>query len=330
MQDQKKISLGQFFTRNDTWLHEHIREFIMSAHSRVVYDPFAGNGDILRAVGELGFHECRGLDIDETLSWEVNDSLMRIPHVKDAIIITNPPYLSNYSAARKKIRGRIRRYFDLTEYPDLYLLALERMLDAQDNVVAIVPETFIHAQFARKNRLHSLTILENNPFWDTDCPVCVACFDRRKKEEEKILVYKDNRFINTLAQINQSRPIPRKRIKIVFNAPDGWLALRAIDSTDPALRLAFDLKERMSYDWEHGIKVSSRLYSLIALDVPGERREALIAEANRILNEIRIRTEDVILSPFKGNMKNGVRRRRLDFHTARAILEEACAGIQCF
>jgi len=30
-----------------------------------------------------------------------------------------------------------------------------------------------------------------------------------------------------------------------------------------------------------------------------------------------------MLSPFKGNMKNGVRRRRLDFQTCRAIIERA-------
>ena len=44
---------------------------------------------------------------------------------------------------------------------------------------------------------------------------------------------------------------------------------------------------------------------------------------NKILNDIRNKSHDLILSPFKGNMKNGVRRRRLDFYTCRAIIEKA-------
>jgi RNase H-fold protein (predicted Holliday junction resolvase) len=36
----------------------------------------------------------------------------------------------------------------------------------------------------------------------------------------------------------------------------------------------------------------------------------------------------VLLSPFKGNKKNGERRRRLDYATARAILESACEEVE--
>jgi hypothetical protein len=45
--------------------------------------------------------------------------------------------------------------------------------------------------------------------------------------------------------------------------------------------------------------------------------------ANRILDAHRAATHDLLLSPFKGNARNGVRRRRLDYATARAILERA-------
>jgi hypothetical protein len=43
----------------------------------------------------------KGLDIDSSLAWCRNDSLKDIPVLKTGIIITNPPYLTNYSAQRK-------------------------------------------------------------------------------------------------------------------------------------------------------------------------------------------------------------------------------------
>ena len=51
----------------------------------------------------MKFRSLLGLDIDETLDWEVNDSLINIPTFKGAIIITNPPYIAKQSASRKKI-----------------------------------------------------------------------------------------------------------------------------------------------------------------------------------------------------------------------------------
>lgn len=49
-----------------------------------------------------GINKIKELDIDNTLNWEINDSLKEIPYVDNAIIITNPPYLTKYSVSRKK------------------------------------------------------------------------------------------------------------------------------------------------------------------------------------------------------------------------------------
>lgn len=118
----------------------------------------------------------KGLDIDAALARRRNDSLRGIPRLKTGIIITNPPYLTNYSARRKGLFGDVERYFEANRHDDLYKIALERCLEAAEYVVAIIPETFINSSFP-KARLASLTILEDNPFEDTDAPVCVACFD---------------------------------------------------------------------------------------------------------------------------------------------------------
>lgn len=320
----RKRALGQFFTKGELWLRPQVFDFIKLAGCDVAYDPFAGEGDLLTTMVErCGFREVVGLDIDKKLKWRQNDSLLEIPHVSDAIIITNPPYLTNYSAARKGLGGDLRKYFDTTDYTDLYMLALDKMLEAQRYVVAIVPETFINSRYRQKKLLHNITILEDNPFDDTENPVVVACFDGREKSLSEVKVYKNDEFVNSLGTIERLRIRPKGSVEMTFNDPAGWLAVRCVDTTNPNNMIRFDMKENIDYDWEHRIKVSSRLLTLVDLDVPESDRVRFVGRCNSLLLELRRETSDIILSPFKGNMKNGRRRRRLDFMTCRAIIERA-------
>ena len=327
MNNDKKRYLGQFYTKETSWLKPQIANFIKSSNCSVIYDPFAGCGDIFHSMEKLGYSNFVGLDIDKNLGWKYNDSLIKIPHIKDAIIITNPPYLSNYSAARKKVYDKVEKYFKMSDYCDLYLIALEKMLEAQTFVVAILPETFINSNFKHKDKLSNLTVLEENPFLDTDSPVLVACFDGVKKSFKDILIYKNNVLINNLEYFENLRLLPSKKIDMIFNDINGWLAVRCVDSTNPNDVLRFDFKDNIKYDWDKNIKVSSRLLTLISVDVPDNRKNEFIIECNKILNELREKTSDIILSPFKGNAKNGKRRRRLDFKTCRAIIEMAYSNI---
>ncbi len=324
---EKKIKLGQFFTKASLWLKPQVIDFIKESQCSLAYDPYAGGGDLLKCSSLYGISETKGLDIDPTLGWEINDGLVNIPHIDGAIIITNPPYLSNYSAARKKVLDDVRQYFENSQYDDLYLIALTRMLEAQDYVVAIIPETFINSNFKQKGRLHSITILEENPFEDTDTPVCVVCFDNKIKKLSEVLVYKNTEPAPSLGVLEELRPIANKRLKMSFNVLNAWLGLRAVDTTDPNNMIKFDFKENFDYDWSKGIKVSSRLLSVIDINIPENDKQKFVDMCNEVLADLREQTQDIILSPFKGNMKNGVRRRRLDFYTARAIMEKAYARL---
>lgn len=317
----KKVKLGQFFTKKDIWLKDQIRDFIMKSTQSVAYDPFAGAGDLLLLATQLGFHKTKGLDIDENLSWEINDSLKKIPHYENAIIITNPPYIAKQSATRKNIN--LSDYFNDSIYDDVYLIALDRMLEAQKYIVAIVPESFINSNYKQKNLLHSITILEENPFEDTENPVCVVCFDGRKKDFSEIKVFSGSRYLNNLAYFEHLRLEPDNSVDVSFNDKNGWLALRATDSSNGIDLIHFSLKEEMDYDWENNIRVSSRHISLLNLNIEKERRLSFISLANEIIYTLRKDSSDVIFTPFKGNTKYGKRRRRLDFRMARAIIERA-------
>lgn len=322
---RKKRSLGQYFTERTCWLQPQIIDFIRNSKCSVAYDPFAGSGSLFPPVTNTvpEITKTVGLDIDSAQGWMVNDSLIKIPSEENAIIITNPPYISNYSASRKRLGDELKKYFTMTKYDDVYLLALDRMLEAQRNVVAIIPETFINSPYDQKNLLFSISILEDNPFHDTDTPVVVACFDSKPKSFSKIRIYKGSEFVCTLQDVEDSRLVPDHSVALRFNDPLGWLGVRCVDTTNPDDMLHFDFKENIDYDWEQGIKVSSRLLTLVSIEVPKPKRQLFIDECNRLLADLRQRSHDIMLSPFKGNMKNGVRRRRLDFQTCRAIIERA-------
>lgn len=321
----KKRSLGQYFTEGTCWLQPQVIDFIRNSKCHVAYDPFAGSGCLLSAVTNAvaNINEVAGLDIDPSCGWEVNDSLVSIPSRPMAVIITNPPYFSNYSASRKGLGGELKKYFAMTQYDDVYLLALDRMLEAQKNVVAIIPETFINSPFKKKDLLHSITILEENPFVDTDTPVIVACFDSRPKHCKEVEIYKGAERVCNLQNVEDCRLRPDNSIGMKFNDHSGWLGVRCVDTTNPNDMIRFDFRENIDYDWEKGIKVSSRLLTLVSIDVPHDKRQSFVDECNAILKNLRNQSHDIVFSPFKGNMKNGSRRRRLDFQTCRAIVERA-------
>lgn len=322
--NKKKRVYGQFFTKSDLWLKKQVGDFIIESKMRTAYDPFAGNGDILNALKGVGsIHRTIGLDIDKSLGWKYNDSLLNIPKVEGSIIVTNPPYISNYSASRKRISKGLEKYYKDSIYNDVYLIALDKMLMFHQYVVAIIPETFINSNYSNKYKLHSITILEENPFDDTENPVLVACFDSEFKDIHSVKVYKNDMYIDTLGNLYDMRLKPHNDLKCVFNDKNGWLGIRCVDSTSPDNMLKFDYKDNINYDWDKGIKSSSRLLTLVDVDIDDKKKDDFIVKCNYILNDIREKTQDIILSPFKGNMKNGRRRRRLDFLTCRAIIEKA-------
>lgn len=327
MNDSKK-KLGQYFTKSSIWLKPHIIDFIKNSKCKIAYDPYAGNGDLLKVSSLYGIKKTKGLDIDPGLKWEINDSLMNIPHLDNAIIITNPPYLTKYSASRKHLNNELmNKYF--ANHTDLYQLAIDKMLDAQEFAVAIVPETYINSSFFKKHlsRVYSVTILTENPFDDTENPVCVVCFDNIEKIPPEIKVYVDDEYLNDYSYFNNLKLTPKNKYGIKFNEKDGKLALRAVDLTTENKRIKFYERKDLDYDLNK-IGNSSRLVTLIDIDCSDLELKDLVKECNKILEDYRNRTQDVTLSPFKGNTKEGKRRRRLDYKTARCIIEMAITNLR--
>lgn len=318
--DNKKIKLGQFFTTKSSWLKEHIKEFIINSNCHTILDPFAGNGDLLKTCKENipNITNIIGYDIDKSLNWEYNNSLIDIPKVDNSLIVTNPPYISKDSATKKNI---IIDEFKKTNYTNIYMLALDKMLDKYDNVVAIIPESFIVSNYMRKNRLVSITIIEDNIFTDTEVPICVVCFDKNIKSYKDISIYKNDEYIDNYQNILNFNLEPKYNIPIKFNTSTGWLVLKAFDSVNANNRIKFYFKEDVDYNWEHVDSIYFRFYTLIDINIPKIKRQEFINKCNEELEVFRDKTKDILLLAFMGNTNQNKRRRRLSFHQARALLE---------
>jgi len=323
--DAKKTARGQYNTEKSTWLYPQVVKFIQESNPKFIIDPFAGKGDLLNHIQQLfpGF-SVKGYDIDPKLGWEVNDSLIRIPPHQNALILTNPPYLANFSAKRKGVIDRVDKYYTRKYRSDLYQVAIDACLENFSKIVAIIPETVINSSYPLDNFV-SISIINDLIFTDTEQPVVVACISRDWMKGPEI--FQSDKFINSLSQINKLRDVPCKNIKITFNDPSGQVGLRAVDLPSPDKRIAFMPSNVLKYN-KNDIKHSSRLVTCVSIDgLDSEKTFDLCEIANQKLEQIRKMTEDVILSPFKGNSKTGARRRRLDYSLARAILEKSFAEL---
>jgi hypothetical protein len=202
------------------------------------------------------------------------------------------------------------------------MIALENALASADYVVAIIPETFLLSSFP-KQRLELAVVIQDSLFGDTDAPALVACFG--KEECADAHIFTGNQSIGTLSKILALREASAPKQKIVFNDPKGRIGLRAVDGSDGKSPIAFVAAKDFSYPAE-SVAVSSRLMTYLELpELSDAEVSKLISKANAILSRIRQASGDLVLAPFKGNDKNGKRRRRLDYALARRILNLAKA-----
>jgi len=325
--DISKVSLGSFYTTKSGWLTPEVRAFLENAlaHSGGhLLDPFAGDGhliDLVKADPILGKQvgQATGFDIQGS-TWPINDSLVAIPNPARAVIVTNPPYLANHSAKRKGVSSLVSKYFANSTQKNLYRIALENALASADYVVAIIPETFLLSTFP-KHRLALAVVIQDSLFGDTDAPALVACFG--KNESANAHIFTGNQSIGTLGDILALRDSTAPKQKIVFNDPTGRIGLRAVDGSDGESPIAFMPASEFDYS-SNKVMVSSRLMTYLDMpDLSDDEIDSIIVRANSALKRIRKDSGDLVLAPFKGNDKNGKRRRRLDYALARKLLNGA-------
>jgi len=324
-----KIKHGQFYTKGNCFQHQVFKDWYKKIPSSMIkfIEPFAGGNNIINLIDEanLGImhKQWTSYDIEpEAITKNVvpevkvlkRDTIKNYPSGFD-VCITNPPYLAKNSAKRKKIE------IDLMGHQDLFELSLDIILSKTSYVAAIIPESFI-SRGIFTDRLAAVVSLNYNMFDDTDFPVCLALFN--PENTASFNIYLGDQLIGNYQNIKTKTDkifSKRNSYSIKFNEPKGQLGLKAVDSTSGASIEFIDGSLISSHD----IKVSSRAITRIKLprELTTKELELLIVESNKILCKYRRINQDVFMTSFKGLRKDSKYRRRLDFATAKAIIEQA-------
>ena len=314
---------GQYFTEGNPFLFKPFQawfKLIPQKEQETFLEPFAGANHIVRLLKEAGIENSWScFDLHPTLkkaegfSVKTQDTLKKFPK-GFTVAITNPPYLAKNSAKRHGLA------YPACDYDDVYKYALSLALENCDFIAAIVPESFIGSGELQE-RLHSVITLTSKMFSDTECPVCLALFvpSSLQKKKADFILWDGNTRLGSYARFHRQveKVNEEERVQWVFNDPKGPIGLRAVDgSFGPSIRFVAGKTIPSSE-----IKHSSRILTRISGMPNGIKASDLIQEANVYLEHYREQTHDALLTAFKGLRHDGKYRRRLDFQTARNILD---------
>lgn len=316
--DQKR-KLGSYYTHGNPFLHEPFKLwFGQTKKNCQILEPFAGNGQIIKLMQEAGFRRSWKLfDIDEKLTnVEIRDSIIDFP-IGFETVITNPPYLSYHFAKRKKLKTN-KEYF--LGFESLYQTAVHKALNNCNFVAMIIPESFLTSGLF-KDRLQKIISLPYQMFIDTEMPTCLAMWG--PQASDKIEIWRGDRFLGLYSELASTLIDSPCANRIKFNVLSGSVGLKAIDNSvgpsitfcPPNLIPAEKIK--------HSARLVSRIH-ISGLNNPNE----LINMSNKILNNWRVDTQDILLTAFKGVRSDGLFRRRLDFKNARYILANALCQME--
>ncbi len=156
-------------------------------------------------------------------------------------------------------------------------------------------------------------------FNDTEVPVVSVLLDSEKTNIDYD-IYKNGKLVITN---NKRKEILDSKLKesereIKFNDKNGQIFLRGIDGIGDK-KIKFFNQDEYKFNSDE-VRNCSRSLSIIKIKGDLNVNE-IVDKANKLLEEIRKETFDTVLSPFMGNDKLGIRRRRLDFKLAKKILK---------
>lgn len=314
MCNNNQKQLGKYYTINNPFDLKAFRDWfnnIPDVSSLTILEPFAGSNNIVNLMGVSNKWEC--YDILPTTNLAPQFQIIKRDTIKNfpkgfEIAITNPPYLAKNSATRNSL------VYQGDPYDDLYKKCLEVMLLNVSYVAAIIPESFITAGIFQE-RLDAVISLTCRMFNDTECPVCLALFSKNPSPD--FYVFRMDDFLGGYTKdLIWYKPIKTGRWGWKFNEPSGEIGIACVDNTKgPTIKFIHGTDIDSSR-----IKISSR--SLTRISGPKIKDlDFFLTKCNEYLSWYREHTQDVFLTTFKGLRTDGLYRRRLDFDTARAIMD---------
>lgn len=311
MQDKKQ--LGKYYTTTNPFDLSVFKDWFYSipnVSELTIIEPFAGSNNIVKLMNVSNDWECYDISPTDNIvpkyKIEKRDTINNFPKGSH-ISITNPPYLAKNSATRSGLD------YAGDPYDDLYKKCLDVLLSNVDYVAAIIPESFITSGLFQ-DRLCTFISLTCKMFDDTECPVCLSLFSKDSTSDFK--VYRMDEFLGNYKDFTCFRPVNTKLYNWTFNDPVGEIGIYCIDNTK-GNTIQFIKGDNIDSTL---VKPTSR--SMTRVHGPEIKNIPLFLEkCNNLLSWFRNNTYDVFLTTFKGLRDDGLYRRRLDFDTARAIME---------
>ena len=303
----EKRQYGQFYTKKSPFHYTVFQNWAKRASlpESEILEPFAGANSIIRHLRDLDL--CRrftAFDINPAhadVRWR--DTLEDFPS-GFGVCITNPPWLAKNSATRRKLP------FPVGPYDDVYKFALEKCLANCGYVAALVPESFVRVDVFQE-RLADFVSMPAKLFCDTSHPVGLALF--MPDASPDVRVWSGDRPIDLLSQLKAKGPAARKDgPKVRFNDPNGNVGLFALDNNRTASIRFCDVEELSGYSVKH----SSRGITKLAVEGPVK-----IKLWNAYIAGFREKTEDVLMTCYRGIRRDGRYRRRMDWSLARRIIQ---------
>jgi len=301
-----KREAGRYYTNGNPFANKPFKDWALQAglpDARIL-EPFAGSNSLIKKLSCMGLC-CHFMSYDikpADINVQYKDTLQEFP-TGYGVCVTNPPWLAKNSAT---VRGLA---FPDCRYDDLYKYALEKCLNNCGYIAALVPESFITKNLFQ-DRLQSFVSLTARMFTDTGHPVGLALFVPDPVADVEI--WSGMEYVGLLSVLKRLKPEQKKQGPLVrFNDPDGNVGLIALDNTKEAsIRFC-------NVDELHGYNVKATGRHITKLTVGGKIR---IPEWNHLLNEFRQKTNDVLMTCYKGIRRDGKYRRRCDWALARGII----------
>ena len=290
-----KKSLGKFYTTRNPFVGEAWDIFVSLINTEAtILEPFAGANYIPGFFPDMKWDSYDILPESEGIVQR--DTLKDFPKGYQSCI-TNPPYLDRQYAKKHDIPYN-------SEYNDLYLESIDRILENCEYGALIVPATFFGKKKLHK-RLWMWDKIDAYLFDDTAKPVGVAYFGPHEKKD--VLYFSNGKRVK-ISEDYRGR-------YTTYNKRDGNLAASLIDTKVRNIKVmtteGFNYEKHCHKGARH--KVLLRDERITEADIDG---------INELIEEYRDQTKDFYLSPFKNLMTCGVYRKRMKFIQLSGIITE--------
>lgn len=341
--NMNKKELGQFYTVEAEYILGGIRK---PPEGETIVEPFAGDGDLIKWIGEGGERKIEAYDIEPRGSnVKRRDTLRNPPNYDGKWVVTNPPFLARNKTKEKEI-------FDKYEMNDLYKCAIRSITESEcKGGILIVPAGFFFSErkgdckcrdeLMKKYEVKCIKYFEERVFPDTATTIVAFSFIKGRKEmksqevewicmprgeKKKFIMSETNRWIVGGEILRKAKNGKKVKRYVVENAKsleeEGWkktsMLLCALDSGKSDGRISLRYKNGYVYEG----KESSRTYATIMVkeEIPEKKQEEICEKFNKYIEEQRGKYWSLFLPQFRESKEYA--RKRIPFELAYGIIGE--------